>query len=209
MKLFPLLLAAAGFFLSPGIHAQTKEVPPDVLVKTVTDEVLDIIRKDKDIKAGSTKRAIELVEQKVLPHFNFTRMTALAIGKDWRQATPEQQMVLTEEFRDLLVRTYSNALTAYKNETVDYKPFKMKPDETDVTVRTQIHQSGARQPITLDYSLEKNGNTWKVYDVIVAGVSLVTNYRSSFATEIRNGGIDGLIKTLQAKNKTLETAARK
>ena len=196
MRLFALLLACASFFLSPGVQAQTKDVPPDVLVKTVTDEVLDIIRKDKDIKAGSTKRAIELVEQKVLPHFNFTRMTALAVGKDWRQATP-------------LVRTYSNALTAYKNETVDYKPFKMKPDETDVTVRTQIHQPGARQPITLDYSLEKNGSAWKVYDVVVAGVSLVTNYRSSFATEVRNGGIDGLIKTLKAKNSSLEAAAKK
>ena len=201
------MLACASFFLSPGALAQ--QMAPDALVKSVTDEVLDIIRKDKDIKAGSTKRAIELVEQKVLPHFNFTRMTALAVGKDWRQATPEQQKVLTEEFRDLLVRTYSNALIAYKNESVDYRPFKMQPGETDVTVRTQIHQAGARQPITLDYSLEKNGSAWKVYDVVVAGVSLVTNYRSSFATEIRNGGIDGLIKTLKAKNASLEANVKK
>ena len=201
------MLACASFFLSPGALAQP--MAPDALVKSVTDEVLDIIRKDKDIKAGSTRRAIELVEQKVLPHFNFTRMTALAVGKDWRQATPEQQKVLTEEFRDLLVRTYSNALIAYKNESVDYRPFKMQPGETDVTVRTQIHQAGARQPITLDYSLEKNGSAWKVYDVVVAGVSLVTNYRSSFATEIRNGGIDGLIKTLKAKNASLEANVKK
>lgn len=207
MRLFAALLACASLFLSPGALAQ--QMAPDALVKSVTDEVLDIIRKDKDIKAGSTRRAIELVEQKVLPHFNFTRMTALAVGKDWRQATPEQQKVLTEEFRDLLVRTYSNALIAYKNESVDYRPFKMQPGETDVTVRTQIHQAGARQPITLDYSLEKNGSAWKVYDVVVAGVSLVTNYRSSFATEIRNGGIDGLIKTLKAKNSSLEAATRK
>ncbi|MCL4724026.1 MAG: ABC transporter substrate-binding protein [Rhodocyclaceae bacterium] len=206
MKLFALLLACASFFLSPGVQAQQA---PDALVKSVTDEVLDIIRKDKDIKAGSTKRAIELVEQKVLPHFNFTRMTALAMGKDWRQASAAQQKELTEAFKELLVRTYSNALIAYKNETVDYRPFKMQPGDTDVTVRTQIHQAGARQPITLDYSLEKNGNSWKVYDVVVAGVSLVTNYRSSFATEVRNGGIDGLIKTLQAKNRSLETASQK
>lgn len=206
MRLFALLLACASFFLAPCAQAQQT---PDALVKSVTDEVLDIIRKDKDIKAGSTKRAIELVEQKVLPHFNFARMTALAVGKDWRQATPEQQKVLTVEFRDLLVRTYSNALIAYKNETVDYRPFKIQPGETDVTVRTQIHQAGARQPITLDYSLEKNGNAWKVYDVVVAGVSLVTNYRSSFATEIRNGGIDGLIKTLKAKNASLEANVKK
>ena len=207
MRLFAALLACASLFLSPGALAQ--QMAPDALVKSVTDEVLDIIRKDKDIKAGSTRRAIELVEQKVLPHFSFTRMTALAVGKDWRQATPEQQKVLTEEFRDLLVRTYSNALIAYKNESVDYRPFKMQPGETDVTVRTQIHQAGARQPITLDYSLEKNGNAWKVYDVVVAGVSLVTNYRSSFATEIRNGGIDGLIKTLKAKNASLEANVKK
>lgn len=207
MRLFAALLACASLLLSPGALAQ--QMAPDALVKSVTDEVLDIIRKDKDIKAGSTRRAIELVEQKVLPHFNFTRMTALAVGKDWRQATPEQQKVLTEEFRDLLVRTYSNALIAYKNESVDYRPFKMQPGETDVTVRTQIHQAGARQPITLDYSLEKNGSAWKVYDVVVAGVSLVTNYRSSFATEIRNGGIDGLIKTLKAKNASLEANVKK
>lgn len=206
MKLFALLLACASFFLSPGVQAQQA---PDALVKSVTDEVLDIIRKDKDIKAGSTRRAIELVEQKVLPHFNFTRMTALAMGKDWRQASAAQQKELTEAFKELLVRTYSNALIAYKNETVDYRPFKMQSGDTDVTVRTQIHQAGARQPITLDYSLEKNGNSWKVYDVVVAGVSLVTNYRSSFATEVRNGGIDGLIKTLQAKNRSLETASQK
>jgi len=206
MKAFALLLSAASFLLPLG--AQAQETAPDVLVKNVTTEVLDIIRKDKDIKAGSTKRAIELVEQKVLPHFNFTRMTALAVGKDWRQATDAQKKALTEAFKELLVRTYSNALIAYKNETVDYKPFKMQPGETDVTVRTQIHQSGAKQPISLDYSLEKTPQGWKVYDVIVAGVSLVTNYRSSFATEVRNGGIDGLIKTLQAKNKSLEASAK-
>ena len=207
MKLFALLLAGAGLLLPLGTQAQ--ETAPDALVRNVTIEVLDIIRTDKAIKAGNAQRVIDLVEKKVLPHFNFSRMTALAVGKDWRQASPAQQKALTDEFRDLLVRTYSNALTAYKNETVDFRPFKMQPGETDVTVRTQIHQPGARQPITLDYSLEKNGNGWKVYDVVVAGVSLVTNYRSSFATEIRNGGIDGLIKTLKAKNSSLEASTKK
>ncbi len=207
MKLFALLLAGAGLLLPLGTWAQ--ETAPDVLVKNVTTEVLDIIRTDKDIKAGNTQRVIALIEKKVLPHFNFQRMTALAVGKDWRQASPAQQKALTDEFRDLLVRTYSNALTAYKNETVDFRPFKMRAGETDVTVRTQIHQPGARQPITLDYSLEKNGNGWKVYDVVVAGVSLVTNYRSSFATEIRSNGIDGLIKTLKAKNSSLEASTKK
>jgi phospholipid transport system substrate-binding protein len=207
MKVFAILLASAASLLLPsGVQAQG--TAPDVLVKNVTNEVLDIIRKDKDIKAGSTKRAIELVEQKVLPHFNFSRMTALAVGKDWRQASEAQKKALTEAFKELLVRTYSNALIAYKNETVDYRPFKMQPADTEVTVRTQIHQSGAKQPITLDYNLEKQASGWKVYDVVVAGVSLVTNYRSSFATEVRNGGIDGLIKTLQAKNKNLAASAK-
>ena len=200
MKLFALLLAGASL-LPAGIQAQ--ETAPDALVKDVTNEVLDIIRKDKEIQSGSTRRAIELVEQKVLPHFNFTRMTALAVGKDWRQANPAQQKVLTDEFRTLLVRTYSNALTAYKNHGVDYKPFRMQPGETDVTVRTQINQPGGK-PITLDYSLEKQGQGWKVYDVVIGGVSLVTNYRASFSTEVRNGGIDGLLKSLQAKNRSLE-----
>jgi phospholipid transport system substrate-binding protein len=207
MRFIAFILAGASLLLPAG--AQAQETAPDALVKNVTTEVLEIIRTDKDIKAGNTQRVIDLVEKKVLPHFNFTRMTALAVGKDWRQASPAQQKILTDEFRDLLVRTYSNALTAYKNETVEYRPFKMQNGETDVTVRTQIHQPGARQPIALDYSLEKNGNGWKVYDVVVAGVSLVTNYRSSFATEIRNGGIDGLIKTLKAKNSSLEASTRK
>lgn len=197
---------AAAKEIAPAI---ARNVDPDVLVKEVTEDVLGLIRTDKEIQSGNTKRVIDLVEKKVLPHFNFTRMTALALGKDWRQATPEQQKVLTEEFRELLVRTYSTALISYKDETVDYKPFKMQPGETDVTVRTQIQQAGARQPITLDYSLQKESNGWKVYDVIVAGVSLVTNYRSSFTTEIRNGGIDGLIKTLKAKNNNQSQAALK
>lgn len=207
MKFFALLLTTCASLLLPA-GAQAQETAPDALVRNVTTEVLDIIRKDKEIQSGSTKRVIELVEQKVLPHFNFTRMTALALGKEWRKANPAQQKVLTEEFRDLLVRTYSNALTAYKNQSVEYKPLRMQPGETDVTVRTQIHQPGGK-PITLDYSLEKLPQGWKVYDVVVGGVSLVTNYRESFATEVRNGGIDGLIKSLQDKNRSMDGAAKK
>ncbi len=211
MKKSALLLVAASFFLLPGAFAesapvkqQVNEAPPDAQVKQVTEEVLDILRKDEGIKSGDAKRATELVEQKILPHFDFTRMTSLAVGRDWRQATPDQQKTLTKEFRDLLVRTYSKALTSFKNETVDYRPFKMQPGETDVVVRTQINQPGARQPIKLDYSLEKVASGWMVYDITVADVSLVTNYRSSFATEIRNGGIDGLIKSLKAKNSSTQ-----
>lgn len=201
-RIFALLFSFTALLLP--IHGVAQETAPDVLVKDVTNEVLQIIRQDKDIQAGNQSRAAELVETKVLPHFNFTRMTALAVGRDWRQATPEQQKVLTDEFRTLLVRTYSNALTQYRNQTVQFKPFRMQPKEADVTVRSQVNQPGG-QPVTIDYNLEKASEAWKVYDVVVGGVSLVTSYRESFATEVRNGGIDGLIKSLQTKNRNLET----
>ncbi len=200
---FSMLIAVACQFLGPVAGAQ--DMMPDVLVRSVTSEVLTILRQDKDIQSGSQKRAVELVETKVLPHFNFSRMTALAVGRDWRQASPDQQKALTDEFRTLLVRTYSNALTAYKNQTVSYKPFRMQPADTDVTVRTQVIQPGS-EPVSIDYSLEKGANGWKVYDVVVGGVSLVTNYRDSFAAEVRKNGIDGLIKSLQTKNSGLESA---
>jgi phospholipid transport system substrate-binding protein len=177
---------------------------PDALIFQVTEDVLDIIRKDKDIQSGDTHKAIELVDKKVLPHFNFKRMTALAVGKDWRKATPQQQQLLSVEFRTLLVRTYSNALTSYKNQKVIYKPFRMSAGETDVLVRTEIVQPGSKA-VQLDYSLEKLAEGWKVYDVSVAGISLVTNYRDQFGQEVRNGGIDGLLATLVAKNRSLES----
>ena len=176
---------------------------PDVLVKQVTEEVLDIIRKDKDIQNGSAKKVIELVDAKVIPHFNFKHMTALAVGKDWRKASPQQQEQLAVEFKTLLVRTYSNALTGYKNQKVVYKPFKMNAGDVDVLVRTEVQQPG-NKPVQLDYSLEKLDAGWKVYDVSVAGISLVTNYREQFGQEVRNGGIDGLIKAISTKNKSLE-----
>jgi phospholipid transport system substrate-binding protein len=192
-----------------AMSAMAQEVAPDALIKSVTNEVLDIVRKDKDIQSGNTKKAIELVEVKVLPHFNFTRMTQLALARDWRQANAAQQKTLTDEFRHLLVRTYSKALTEYKNQTIDFKPFAAKAGETDVRVRTEIKQSGAGKNIELDYFLEKSGAGWKVYDIEVGGISLVTNYRDSFAAEVRNNGIDGLIKSLQAKNKSGEATSVK
>ena len=202
----PLLVLIVAFFqLSFVGAAGAEELAPDVLVRNVTNDVLAIVRQDKDIQAGSQKRAVELVEAKVLPHFNFAHMTALAVGRDWRQANAEQQKKLGAEFKTLLVRTYSNALTAYKNQTVEFKPFRAQPGETDVTVRTQVNQPGAK-PVSIDYSLEKGPDGWKVYDVVVAGASLVTNYRDSFAQEVRNSGIDGLIKALQTKNRGFETA---
>ena len=196
-KLIALVFAT---LLASAVQAQEA---PDVLVKQVTEEVLDIIRKDKDIQNGSAKKVIELVDAKVIPHFNFKHMTALAVGKDWRKASPQQQEQLAVEFKTLLVRTYSNALTGYKNQKVVYKPFKMNAGDVDVLVRTEVQQPG-NKPVQLDYSLEKLDAGWKVYDVSVAGISLVTNYREQFGQEVRNGGIDGLIKAIATKNKSLE-----
>ncbi|MDP1526647.1 MAG: ABC transporter substrate-binding protein [Rhodocyclaceae bacterium] len=198
------LAALAVFvFAIGGVSAQEKA--PDVLVKDVTNEVLEIVRSDKDIRNGNTRKTIDLVESKVLPHFNFQRMTQLALGKEARKASPEQMAVLVNEFRALLVRTYSSALTQYRTQEVVFKPFK--PDATrpdDAVVVCQIKQSGGK-PIDLVYNLEKTASGWKVYDMIVGGVSLVTNYRSSFSQEIQGNGMDGLISSLQAKNKSAET----
>lgn len=193
----------AFFFAALIAAAVQAQEAPDVLIKQVTEDVLEIVRNDKDIQSGNTQKAIDLVDKKVLPHFNFPHMTALALGKDWRKATPQQQQQLTAEFRTLLVRTYSNALTGYKNQKIVYKPFKMNAGETDVLVRTEVLQPGSKA-VQLDYSLEKLENGWKVYDMTVAGISLVTNYRDQFAQEVRNGGIDGLVATVAAKNKSLE-----
>jgi phospholipid transport system substrate-binding protein len=180
--------------------ALAEDIAPDALVKSVSNDVLEIVRKDKDIQSGDTRKVVELAEAKVLPHFNFAHMTRSAVGKDWRKATPEQQKVLTNEFRTLLVRTYSKALTEYRDQAIEFKPMKMQPADTDVLVRTLVNQSGGK-PIQIDYNLEKADQSWKVYDISVAGVSLVTNYRSSFAQEVSSGGIDGLIASLHAKNK--------
>jgi len=200
------LLALAVSLFAPFAPAQ--ETAPDVLVKSVSQEVLEIIRKDKDIQSGNTKKTIDLVETKVLPHFDFARMTALAMGPNWRRATPEQQKVLTDQFRTLLVRTYSTALSSYKNHTIDFKPLRSQPGDTDVIVRSEVKQPG-QQAVSIDYSMEKTAANWKVYDVAVGGVSLVTTYRDTFTNEVRQGGIDGLIKSLGDKNRQLETAEKK
>lgn len=201
-KFFAALFAC---LLCASVFAQES---PDVLVQQVTEDVLDIVRKDKDIQNGSTQKVIDLVDKKVLPHFNFQHMTALAMGKEWRKATPSQQQQLTHEFKTLLVRTYANALTSYKNQKIVYKPFKMAAGDVDVLVRTEVVQPGSK-PVQLDYSLEKLDAGWKVYDVVVAGISLVTNYRDQFGQEVRNGGVDGLIASIAAKNKSLEPNAAK
>jgi len=187
-----------GFLMAVSLGAQ--ETSPDVLVKNVTLEVIDIISKDKDIQSGNQKKIIELVEAKVLPHFNFAAMTRLAVAINWEKSTPEQKKQLTEEFKTLLVRTYSSALSAYRDQKFDFRPLRAKPSETDVTVQVRISQGG-REPVTLEYDMERTPAGWKVYDVRVGGVSLVANYRTEFANEIRSNGIDGLIRSLAAKNR--------
>lgn len=194
-------LIAVFFSVLLAVPALAQEAP-DVLVKRVTEEVLEIVRKDREIQDGSTQKAIDLVDQKVLPNFDFRHMTALAVGKDWKKASPGQQQQLIAEFKTLLVRTYSNALTSYKNQKIVYKPFRMNSDDSEVLVRTEVIQPGSK-PVQIDYNLKKSDTSWKVYDVVVAGISLVTNYRDQFAQEVRSGGIDGLIAAIAAKNKSV------
>jgi phospholipid transport system substrate-binding protein len=171
-----------------------------VLVKGITTEVVAIIKADKDIQAGDTRKIVALVETKILPHFNFTRMTQSAVGAAWRRATPDQQKQLTQEFRTLLVRTYSNALALYREQVIDFKPLRARAEDTEVTVRSEIKQRGA-QALTLDYDMEKTPAGWKVFDVKVGGVSLIAAYQGDFANQVRDAGIDGLLKVLANKNR--------
>ena len=192
-------LSAAALLLG-GAAAQAQDTrAPDQLIKEVSTDVLDAVRADKNIQAGDVQKVITLVDAKVMPHVNFQRMTASAVGRYWRQATPEQQKRLQDEFKVLLVRTYSGALAQVKDQTVSLKPSRPSPDPNDVIVRTEVRGKG--DPIQLDYRLEKGEQGWKIYDVNVLGVWLVENYRNSFAQEIGANGIDGLIGKLAERNK--------
>jgi phospholipid transport system substrate-binding protein len=202
MTMRKLLSLLALLSLLPLAHAQDATAP-DVLVKNVTLEVVDIIAKDKEIRSGDRAKLIKVIDAKVLPHFNFASMTALAMGQNWKGATPEQRKQLVDAFRTLLVRTYASALAAYSEQKFDFRPLRAKPTDTDVTVQVRVIQPGA-QPVPIDYAMEKTAAGWKVYDVMVGGVSLVANYRTEFANVVRSSGVDGLIKDLQAKNKSLE-----
>ena len=193
LRSFLLLLA-----LLLGSHvpaALANDTPPDVLARTTTQEVLAILKQDKELQNGNLNKVYKLVEVKVLPNFDFNRMTQLALGKNWPRATAKQKQELVTQFRNLLVRTYSGSLTQFTNQTVEFKPLALKPGDTDVSVRSEIRQPGG-QPIPIDYSMYKTAFGWKVYDVTIDSVSLVTNYRASFANTIRQQGIDGLIKAL-------------
>jgi phospholipid transport system substrate-binding protein len=194
-----LIALVAAALLQGGTPAFAQEAP-DAMVKRVAQDVLATIKADPLIQAGNEARIRDVLEAKLLPNFDFARMTALAMGKNWRAATPDQQKRLADEFRALLVRTYSGALNQYRNETVDFKPLRMGAGETEVTVRTAVvRASGA--PVQIDYSLEKKADGWKCYDVVVGGVSLVTNYRDEFNEQIKSGGVDGLIRTLADRNR--------
>ena len=193
--------AAAALVMAGAARAQAQPelLAPDVLVKNVTLEVVDIILKDKDIQKGDRKKVIALIEAKVLPHFNFQAMTSSAVGRNWDKASADQKARLMDEFKTLLVRTYSSALASYSNQKFEFRPLRSKPTDTDVTVNVRIIQSG-NQPVTIDYDMEKRPGGWKVWDVRVGGISLVANYRTEFDNLIRDSGVDGLIKALVAKN---------
>jgi phospholipid transport system substrate-binding protein len=181
---------------------------PDALVKRVTDEVLAIIKADKDLQSGNSRKIAELAEAKVLPHFDFSRMTRLAVGRNWQQASDAQKEQLVKEFRTMLVRTYSTSLTAYRNQTIEVKPLKAGATDKEVTVRTAVLQQGGPS-IPIDYAMEKADSGWKVYDVVIDGASLVTTYRGTFNEQVQKGGIDGLIKTLADRNSGPAAPAKK
>lgn len=198
-----LWIGLLAVFCAVAVPARAQNMtPPDVLAKSVTDEVLAVLRTDKDIQSGDRKKILDLVEKKVLPHFNFVRMTQLAVGRYWREASPEQQKMLVSEFRTLLVQTYAATFTAYRDQAIEYRPLRMQPDDTDVVVKSLINQSGGK-PVTVDYKMQKSDSGWKVYDVVVGDLSLVQSYRGTFTAEVQKGGIDGLVKALTEKNKQL------
>ena len=197
---FATAAATAAFVAAGGgASAQSDLLAPDVLVRNVTIEVVEIIQKDKDIQKGDRKKVIALIEAKVLPHFNFQAMTSSAVGRNWDKANADQKLRLMDEFKTLLVRTYSSALASYSSQKFDFRPLRAKPTDTDVTVNVRILQSGT-EPVTIDYDMEKRPGGWKVWDVRVGGISLVANYRTEFDNLIRDSGVEGLIKALNAKN---------
>lgn len=173
---------------------------PDQLVKKTADDVIEVIKSDKDIQAGNQQKIFSLAEEKILPNFDFEKVSRLVLGKNWTNATPEQKTAFQAEFKTLLLRTYATALSKYKNQVIEYKPFRMESNADTASVKTAIQQPGG-DPIAVDYTLSKKGDDWKVFDIVIEGVSLVTNYRSQFAQEIHQNGLDSLTKKLADKNK--------
>lgn len=196
-RILRTLFAAFAVLLAATAQAS---IAPDVLARNTTNEVIQIVKQDPDIKKGQASKVFSLVETKILPHFDFEHMVKLAVARNWNDASPEQQARLTEEFRTMLVRTYSASLSSVAQYKIDFKPMRANNGDTDVVVNSEVSKPGA-PPITIDYRMEKKGEAWKVYDVLVDNVSLVTVYRNSFNSEVRKGGIDGLIATLAKRNK--------
>jgi len=188
-----ILALAAPFSLA-------QDAAPDVLLKEVTLEVIAIIGQDKDIQAGNPAKVAALVETRILPYFDFTRMTQTAMARNWRLATAGQQQALTAEFKTLLVRTYSTALSSYRDQVIEFKRLRAASGDIEVTVKSVMKLPGT-EPLTMDYDMEKIAAGWKVYDIRIGGVSLITTYRETFAAQVRAGGVDGLIKALSDKNR--------
>lgn len=195
--MFKSALVLIAALAAPFSLAQ--DVGPDALLKAVTLEVIAIMRQDQDIQ-GNPAKVADLVETRILPFFDFTRMTQIAVSRNWRLATPEQQKALTTEFKTLLVRTYSSALSSYRDQVIEFKRLSAASGDTEVTVKSVVRQPGAA-PLTMDYDMEKMAGGWKVYDIKIDGVSLITAYRATFAGKVREGGVDGLIKSLSDKNR--------
>lgn len=201
MLMRKMLQLFAGLSVAAFMQVAVAETAPDELVKSTANEVLTIIKQDKDIQAGNIAKITQVAEEKILPNFNFDRTSRMVLGKHWRTASPQQKEEFKKQFRDLLIRTYASALSKYQNQTIEFKPMRMQPGDKEVTVRSEILQPGG-QPIAVDYSLEKTADSWKVYDIVIEGVSLVTNYRGQFADEVKRSGLDGLIQKLNEKNKS-------
>ena len=197
MKITKLLLTLA---LGTQV-AFAAELGPEALVRQITNDVMDAIQSDKALQAGDKEKALALAEEKILPHVDFRAMTQLALGRSWRQATPAQRDQVVAAFRGMLIRTYSNAIGAYKGQKMEVKPTRMNPGDTDVTVRNSFVSPG-RPAVAVDYRMEKTSEGWKIYDIVFDGVSLVATYRSEFAQQIQNGGIEGLIARLEQKSDT-------
>lgn len=196
-----ILFCFLSFLAVPAAAASA--LAPDALARSVTEEVVQILRTDKDLQAGNQKKARDLIESKIAPHFNFPSMTRLALGKNWSAANAEQRKALTGEFKALLVQTYTASLTLFKDQKIEYRPLKLAPDDTDVLVRSLVKSSSGGEPVQVDYGMEKTDEGWKVYNVKIGGISLVENYRGTFNSEIQKHGVDGLIKTLREKNRQL------
>ena len=203
MKAIVKILCLAGLALLANVAMANIDMAPDELVKQTADDVLTIVKNDKDIQAGNQQKLFAVVEEKILPNFDFDRVCRMVLGKNWKSASPEQQALFQKEFRSLLLRTYATALGKYRDQVIEYRPMQTDASEKNVTVKTQIIQKGG-QPIAVDYSLVKGPTGWKVYDITIESVSLVTNYRSQFSSEIRQNGLDSLNKKLADKNAAAE-----